>query len=79
MQWIRVRSSAVSALGYDPAHRTLGIEFAPTHQVYLYFEVPEFEFDAFVDSPSKGKYLTQVFIPKNYRCSGPHAQRRRAA
>lgn len=79
MQWIWVRSSAVFALGYDPARRTLGVEFAPTRQVYFYFDVPEFEFEAFVDAPSKGKYLTRVFLPKNYRCSGPHTQRHQAA
>lgn len=79
MQWVQVRSSAVSALGYDAPRHTLGIEFTTTHQVYFYFDVPQFEFEAFLDSPSKGKYLTQVFLPKNYRCTGPHAKRRRAA
>jgi hypothetical protein len=79
MKWADVDSSAICALGYDRRWRRLGIEFQEKRQVYFYYEVPPSEFEAFLAAESKGRYLTLVFLPKKYRCTGPHPSRRRAA
>jgi len=66
-------------LGYDAAQRRLGIEFQEKRQVYVYYEVPHSEFEVFLAAESKGRYLTQVPLPKNYRYTGPYRSRRQAA
>lgn len=78
MKWVEVESSAVCALGYDADRRCLGIEFQERQQVYLYHEVPASEFTAFLAADSKGRYLTLVFLPKEYRFTGPYGSRRQA-
>lgn len=78
MTWVQVESSAVCALGYDADRRCLGIEFQEKRQVYLYYEVPHSEFKAFLAADSKGRYLTLVFLPKEYRFTGPYGSRRQA-
>jgi len=79
MKWVEVESSAIRGLGYDAAQRRLGIEFQEKRQVYVYYEVPHSEFEVFLAAESKGRYLTQVFLPKNYRYTGPYRSRRQAA
>jgi hypothetical protein len=79
MKWIDVDSSAICALGYDARQRRLGIEFREKRQVYFYDDVPPSELEAFLAAESKGRYLTQVFLPRNYHYTGPHPRRRRAA
>jgi KTSC domain len=79
MEWVEVQSSAIRGLGYDTAQGRLGIEFQEKRQVYVYYEVPHWEFKAFLAAESKGRYLTLVFLPRNYRCTGPYRSRRQAA
>ncbi len=79
MKWVALESSAISALGYDPRRRRLGIEFHDKRQVYFYYDVPCSEFEAFLSAESKGRYLTQIFLARQYRFTGPHPSRRRAA
>jgi hypothetical protein len=79
MKWIAVESSVISALGYEARQRRLGIEFREMRQVYFYYEVPASEFDGFLEAESKGRYLTLVFLPKNYAYTGPYLSRTRAA
>lgn len=79
MNWIAVESSAISALGYDAGRRRLGIEFRESRQVYFYYAVPRWEFENFVKADSKGRYLTQIFLPKGYPYSGPYSSRTQAA
>ena len=79
MEWIAVESSAVSALGYDADWRRLGIEFQKSRNVYFYYGVPRWEFEDFLRADSKGRYLTQVFLPKGYPYSGPYPSRTQAA
>jgi hypothetical protein len=79
MKWIAVESSAVSALGYDADRRRLGIEFRDSGLVYIYYAVPASEFNGFLEAESKGRYLTQVFLPKKYASSGPFSSRTQAA
>lgn len=79
MEWIAVESSAISALGYDAGRRRLGIEFQKSGLVYFYYAVPRWEFEDFLKADSKGRYLTQVFLPKGYSYSGPYPSRTQAA
>ena len=79
MKWVVVESSAVSALGYEADRRRLGIEFRESRMIYIYYGVPPWEFKRFMEAESKGRYLTQVFLPKNYAYSGPYSSRRQAA
>jgi hypothetical protein len=77
MEWMQVQSSAVSALGYDLERQSVGIEFK-NGQVYVYGHVPYSEFEPFLAAESKGRYLTLIFLPKNYPCRGPYRSRREA-
>jgi len=79
MEWIAVESSAISALGYEAGRRRLGIEFRESRLVYFYSAVPRWEFEDFLKAESKGRYLTQVFLPKKYPYSGPYPSRTQAA
>jgi hypothetical protein len=78
MKWIGVESSAISALGYDAGRRRLGTSFG-RRQVYFYYAVPLWQFEDFLKADSKGRYLTQVFLPKGYPYSGPYPSRTQAA
>jgi hypothetical protein len=75
MKWLAVESSAISALGYEARQRRLGIEFRESREVYFYYGVPGSEFERFLKAESKGRYLTQVFLPKDYPYTGPHPSR----
>jgi hypothetical protein len=77
--WVETESSAISALGYEVSRRRLGIGFQDKRQMYLYHEVPHFEFNAFLAAESKGRYLTRILPSKSYRCTGPYRSRRQAA
>jgi hypothetical protein len=79
MKWVVVESSAISALGYEADRRRLGIEFQVSGLAYIYHAVPASEFNAFLEAESKGRYLTQVFLPKRYAYSGPYSSRTEAA
>jgi hypothetical protein len=75
MKWLAVESSAISALGYEARQRRLGIEFRKSREVYFYYRFPASEFEEFLKAESKGHYLTQVFLPKDYPYTGPHPSR----
>jgi 2-C-methyl-D-erythritol 2,4-cyclodiphosphate synthase len=62
-----IESKAMTSMGYDPEGRELEIEFRDTGDIYLYFEVPPEEFQAFMEENSKGTYLNQVFKAREYR------------
>ena len=53
-----VESSVVRAVGYDPAERTLEVEFH-TDRVYRYFVVPQRVYDALLTAPSVGRYFNE--------------------
>ena len=59
-------SSVICSMRYDPAERTLEIEFRDGRGTYRYFDVPEAEWTAFRAAPSKGTYLNQVFKDGGY-------------
>lgn len=53
-----VDSSNLSSVGYDPASKTLEIEFN-SGSIYQYSGVPEYIYNGLMNAPSKGKYLNQ--------------------
>lgn len=67
MQRAAVDSETIASVGYDPTWKMLEIEFRQSGEVYLYFEVPQSEYEAFMSAPSKGTYLNQQFKKAGYR------------
>jgi hypothetical protein len=51
-----VESSMISSIGYDEASSTLEVEFKSKHQVWQYFDVPEYIWREFEVASSAGKY-----------------------
>jgi KTSC domain len=64
---VAVKSSTISAIGYDPRRRILEIVFRDSGEVYRYFDVPAEEYTAFLKADSKGTYLNQHFKKQGYR------------
>lgn len=56
MNRIPVESSNLSSVGYDPKTRVLEIEFH-SGGVYQYSGVPQSEYEALMNAPSKGSYF----------------------
>lgn len=55
MEMIRVFSSAIAAVGYDPLTQRLKIRFVQGH-AYDYFGVPQHVHDGLMQAPSIGQY-----------------------
>jgi hypothetical protein len=66
MQMIRVSSSAISAVGYDPDTRRMKITFVQGH-TYDFCRVPQHVFDGLLRSSSKGGYYND-HIKDRYQC-----------
>lgn len=66
MKWVEVISRNLSAIGYDPAKRELGLQFRESRKIYIYLDVSPDEYAAFMSADSKGSYLNQVFKPKGH-------------
>jgi hypothetical protein len=66
MEMIRVASSAIAAVGYDPASRRMKIRFTQGH-TYDFCRVPERVFTAFLKARSKGTYYNDC-IKDRYPC-----------
>lgn len=66
MEMIRVSSSAISAVGYDPATMRMKIQFVegPT---YDFCGVPESVFNGFLNAWSQGTYYNE-HIRDRYQC-----------
>lgn len=60
-----VKSSSISAIGYDPEMRTLHVEFS-SGRTYHYKGVDPEEHQAFVNAPSIGQHFSQHIRP-HYR------------
>lgn len=56
MERIRVSSSNVRAVGYDPEEQILEVEFH-SGSIYHYFNVPEHKYVGLMRASSKGGYL----------------------
>ena len=66
MEMIRVRSSAISFVGYDPASRRMRIAFVQGH-TYDFCGVPEHVFSGLLSARSKGNYYN-AHIRDRYQC-----------
>ncbi len=56
MKLEKVNSSDIAAIGYDPEHQTLAIEFHATGR-YHYFSVPPEIYDQLRQTPTHGKFF----------------------
>lgn len=52
-------SSLILSVGYDLASSVLEIEFAESHRVYQYFDVPLSIYSEFMAADSKGTYFNE--------------------
>jgi hypothetical protein len=66
MNMIPVRSSAISAVGYDAATRRMKIRFTQGW-TYDFCNVPQHIFDGLLRAPSKGTYYNN-HIRDRYQC-----------
>lgn len=66
MEMVRVISSAISAIGYDPETMRMCIMFKDG-KAYDYCRVPGHVFESFMRSISKGTYY-QDHIRDRYQC-----------
>lgn len=53
-----VKSSNIAATGYDPASKTLAVQFKGGGRVYHYSDVPESVFGDMGKAESVGKFVT---------------------
>lgn len=67
MELVEVRSSNISAVGYDPDSRTLRVRFHGDAE-WDYSSVPPETFKAMVEAESIGKHFRQN-IKANYACN----------
>jgi hypothetical protein len=65
MERINVESSTIRSVGYDLERAILEIEFS-NGNVYEYYDVPQYQYDALMNASSKGQYANQN-IYKTYR------------
>lgn len=66
MEMIRVHSTAITAIGYDPATQRMKITFQQGH-TYDFCRVPQRVFDGLLHSSSKGAYYND-HIKDRYQC-----------
>ncbi len=65
MVWHRVKSSMISAFGYDENERVLEVTFNRTG-VYQYFDVPVDVYQGLLYADSKGRYMRDCVIDMFY-------------
>ncbi|PXX94716.1 KTSC domain-containing protein [Halomonas sp. LBP4] len=66
MEMIRVRSSAISSVGYDPDSMHMKIRFT-SGGTYTYCRVPQYIFDGLLSASSKGSYFDR-HIRDRFQC-----------
>lgn len=66
MEMIRVASTAIISVGYDPESRKMRIRFKQG-RAYSFCNVPQHVFDKFLSASSKGRYYDR-YIKDRYRC-----------
>lgn len=66
MEMIRVRSTAIRAIGYDSDTMRMKITFIEGH-TYDFCRVPERIFQGFLNAGSKGRYY-DTYIKGRYQC-----------
>lgn len=66
MQMIPVRSSAISAVGYDPEARHMAIQFT-SGRTYTFCRVHPNVYEGLMAASSKGNYYDQ-HVRERYQC-----------
>lgn len=66
MEMISVRSTAISAVGYDKTTQQMCITFKQGH-TYNFCRVPESIFAGLMSASSKGRYY-DIYIKDKYDC-----------
>ena len=66
MDMIPVKSTAIRAVGYDPATQRMKIAFVEGH-TYDFCRVPQNIFDGLLRAGSKGRYY-DTYIRDRYHC-----------
>lgn len=66
MEMIRVSSSAIEAIGYDPTTMRMQIRFT-SGNTYPFCRVPKDVFDRFMRASSKGDFYNS-YIRDRYQC-----------
>lgn len=54
----QIESAAITRIHYDAEQRVLSVWFRETGLRYDYFDVPQEEYDAFLDASSRGVYFS---------------------
>lgn len=63
MERVRVDSTSIVSVGYDPAVHVLEVEFQG-ERVYRYRDVPEAVYRLLLRAPSKGEFVNRIVKPK---------------
>lgn len=66
MEFAKVRSSTISAVGYDEATKVLGVKFRNGSE-YHYLGVPKALFEALMSASSAGNYLNKYIKDTGYQ------------
>ncbi|MGS0973153.1 MAG: KTSC domain-containing protein [Candidatus Izemoplasmataceae bacterium] len=66
LNWVFVSSSNLSRVAYDEINQFLYIEFI-NNSIYLYKNVPVYEYDQLLRASSPGGYLN-AYIKPSYPC-----------
>lgn len=72
-EWVRVRSSNVDAVWYQPDFRYLWIKFK-SGAVYLYMDVDLGVYQGLLAAPSKGQYVYYVIRAKGTDSRFPYEE-----
>ena len=54
---VKVESSMISELGYDPATKIMEVQFSNNHAVYRYPKISDFDFTSLLNAESVGEHF----------------------
>ena len=69
--WVPVASTRISQMRYDPGNDQVHVIFSKNGVGWVYENVPIGVYQAFADSPSKGRFITTVLDQYPYRKATP--------
>jgi len=64
MNWVKVSSSRVSEIAFDPINNKVYVKFKSNGKIYVYHNISESTFKQFANAPSIGKAIS--LLGKNY-------------
>ena len=64
MKLLRVRSSAIEAVGYDTERQRLEVRWIGQRRVYRYHRVPAEAYQELLEAKSKGTYVNEQVKPR---------------